>query len=132
MFLSVVVAGAWNANRRIRTDPEGSECSRGQTFVRLQTPAGVWTGTIDRLLDSHLQCLGSQLRVANKEVAMVGGQMEACVKCDTMLFYEDEKVLIRDTGEIKYISTREQNHLIEIYCEGCARKTFDEVVKGAN
>ena len=29
----------------------------------------------------------------------MSGQMESCVKCDAVLFYEDEKVLIRDTGD---------------------------------
>jgi hypothetical protein len=57
----------------------------------------------------------------------MSGQMESCVKCDAVLFYEDEKVLIRDTGEIKYVSTREQGHLISIYCVPCATKTFDAV-----
>lgn len=57
----------------------------------------------------------------------MSGQMESCVKCDAVLFYEDEKVLIRDTGEIKYISTREQGHLISIYCVDCAKAIFAEV-----
>ena len=59
----------------------------------------------------------------------MSGTMETCVKCDAVLFYEDEKVLIRDTGEIKYISTREQGHLISIYCVECATKTFDAVAE---
>jgi hypothetical protein len=54
--------------------------------------------------------------------------MEACVKCDAVLFYDDEKVLIRDTGEVKYISTREQGHLISVYCVPCATAAFDAVV----
>ena len=58
----------------------------------------------------------------------MSGEMEACVKCDAVLFYEDEKVLIRDTGEIKYISTREQGHLISVYCVPCATAAFDKVV----
>lgn len=58
----------------------------------------------------------------------MSGEMEACVKCDAVLFYEDEKVLIRDTGEIKYISTREQGHLAKVHCVPCATKIFDAVV----
>jgi hypothetical protein len=58
----------------------------------------------------------------------MSGEMESCVKCNAVLFYDDEKVLIRDTGEIKYISTREQGHLISVYCVECAQKTFDAVV----
>lgn len=59
----------------------------------------------------------------------MSGQMETCVKCDEVLFYEDEKVLIRDTGEVKYISTREQGHLISVYCVPCATKIFDAVAE---
>jgi hypothetical protein len=62
----------------------------------------------------------------------MSGQMEKCVKCDAVLFYEDEKVLIRDTGEIKYISTREQGHLISVYCVECAAATFDAAVEQAD
>jgi hypothetical protein len=58
----------------------------------------------------------------------MSGEMEACVKCDAVLFYDDEKVLIRDTGEVKYISTREQGHLISVYCVPCATAAFDAVV----
>ena len=59
----------------------------------------------------------------------MSGEMEACVKCDAVLFYEDEKVLIRDTGEIKYISTREQGHLISVYCVPCATAIFDAIAE---
>lgn len=59
----------------------------------------------------------------------MSGEMEACVKCDAVLFYEDEKVLIRDTGEVKYISTREQGHLISVYCVPCATQIFDAVAE---
>jgi predicted nucleic-acid-binding Zn-ribbon protein len=59
----------------------------------------------------------------------MSGQMESCVKCDAVLFYEDEKVLIRDTGEVKYISTREQGHLISVYCVTCATAIFDAVAE---
>ena len=55
----------------------------------------------------------------------MSGELEACVKCNEPLFYEDEKVLIRDTGEVKYVSTREQGHLITVYCVACATKAFD-------
>jgi hypothetical protein len=58
----------------------------------------------------------------------MSGQLEACVKCAAPLFYDDEKVLIRDTGEIKYISTRVHGHLISIYCVECATAAFDKVV----
>jgi hypothetical protein len=64
----------------------------------------------------------------------MSGTMEACVKCNAVVFYEDEKVLIRDTGEVKYISTREQGHLASVYCVECATKIFDaaaEEVAGA-
>ena len=57
----------------------------------------------------------------------MSGQMESCVKCDAVLFYEDEKVLIRDTGEIKYISTRVHGNLISVYCVPCATAIFAEV-----
>lgn len=59
----------------------------------------------------------------------MSGEMEACVKCNAVLFYEDEKVLIRDTGEVKYISTREQGHLISVYCVPCATAIFDAVAE---
>jgi hypothetical protein len=59
----------------------------------------------------------------------MSGEMEACVKCNAVLFYDDEKVLIRDTGEIKYISTRAQGHLISVYCVPCATAAFDAVVE---
>jgi hypothetical protein len=59
----------------------------------------------------------------------MSGEMEACVKCNAVLFYEDEKVLIRDTGEVKYISTREQGHLISVYCVPCATQIFDAVAE---
>lgn len=59
----------------------------------------------------------------------MSGEMESCVKCRAVLFYEDEKVLIRDTGEIKYISTREQGHLISVYCVPCATATFDAIAE---
>ena len=59
----------------------------------------------------------------------MSGEMEACVKCNAVLFYEDEKVLIRDTGEVKYISTREQGHLISVYCVLCATAIFDAVAE---
>lgn len=55
----------------------------------------------------------------------MSGEMEACVKCNAVLFYDDEKVLIRDTGEVKYISTREQGHLITVYCVACATMMVD-------
>lgn len=61
----------------------------------------------------------------------MSGQLEACVKCAAPLFYDDEKVLIRDTGEVKYISTREQGHLISIYCVECATAAFDAIVEEA-
>jgi hypothetical protein len=59
----------------------------------------------------------------------MSGEMEACVKCNAVLFYDDEKVLIRDTGEVKYISTREQGHLISVYCVPCATQIFDAVAE---
>jgi hypothetical protein len=59
----------------------------------------------------------------------MSGQMDKCVKCDAVLFYDDEKVLIRDTGEVKYISTREQGHLISVYCVPCATQIFDAVAE---
>lgn len=59
----------------------------------------------------------------------MSGEMESCVKCNAVLFYEDEKVLIRDTGEVKYISTREQGHLISVYCVPCATQIFDAVAE---
>jgi predicted nucleic-acid-binding Zn-ribbon protein len=59
----------------------------------------------------------------------MSGEMESCVKCQAVLFYEDEKVLIRDTGEIKYISTREQGHLISVYCVPCATAIFDAIAE---
>ena len=58
----------------------------------------------------------------------MSGEMEACVKCSAVLFYEDEKVLIRDTGEVKYVSTRVHGHLISVYCVPCATAAFDAVV----
>lgn len=68
----------------------------------------------------------------------MSGQMDKCVKCDAVLFYDDEKVLIRDTGEVKYISTPEQRevngHLIQVHCVPCATAIFDalaEEVAGA-
>ena len=59
----------------------------------------------------------------------MSGEMESCVKCQAVLFYEDEKVLIRDTGEIKYISTRDQGHLISVYCVPCATAIFDAIAE---
>lgn len=63
----------------------------------------------------------------------MSGQMDSCVKCDAVLFYDDEKVLIRDTGEIKYISTPEQRevngHLIQVYCVPCATMIFDAIAE---
>jgi hypothetical protein len=59
----------------------------------------------------------------------MSGELEACVKCASPLFYEDEKVLIRDTGEVKYVSTREQGHLISVYCVPCATAVFDAVAE---
>jgi hypothetical protein len=59
----------------------------------------------------------------------MSGQLEACVKCAAPLFYDDEKVLIRDTGEVKYISTREQGHLISVYCVPCATQIFDALAE---
>jgi hypothetical protein len=59
----------------------------------------------------------------------MSGEMDKCVKCQAVLFYEDEKVLIRDTGEIKYISTREQGHLISVYCVPCATAIFDAIAE---
>ena len=38
-------------------------------------------------------------------------------------------VLIRDTGEVKYVSTRVHGHLISVYCVPCATKAFDAVVE---
>jgi len=55
----------------------------------------------------------------------MSGVLEACVACDEPLFYEDEKVLIRDTGEVKYVSTREQGHLITVYCVPCCTALFN-------
>jgi hypothetical protein len=60
----------------------------------------------------------------------MSGELEACVKCNDPLFYEDEKVLIRDTGEVKYVSTREQGHLITVYCVACATVMFDSLAEG--
>lgn len=59
----------------------------------------------------------------------MSGEMDKCVKCDDVLFYDDEKVLIRDTGEIKYISTKEQGHLVKTYCVPCATAIFDAVAE---
>ena len=59
----------------------------------------------------------------------MSGEMESCVKCQAVLFYEDEKVLIRDTGEVKYVSTRVHGHLISVYCVPCATAAFDAVVE---
>jgi hypothetical protein len=59
----------------------------------------------------------------------MSGQLEACVKCAAPLFYDDEKVLIRDTGEVKYISTREQGHLVQVHCVACATQIFDALVE---
>ena len=59
----------------------------------------------------------------------MSGELEACVKCAAPLFYEDEKVLIRDTGEVKYVSTRVHGHLISVYCVPCATAAFDAVVE---
>jgi len=59
----------------------------------------------------------------------MSGELEACVKCDAVLFYDDEKVLIRDTGEVKYVSTREQGHLAKVHCVPCATQIFDAVAE---
>ena len=59
----------------------------------------------------------------------MSGTLEACVKCNAPLFYEDEKVLIRDTGEVQYISNREQGHLAQVHCVPCATQIFDAVAE---
>jgi len=58
----------------------------------------------------------------------MSGEMDTCVKCDAVLFYDDEKVLIRTADEVNYITTAEQGHLAKIHCVACATKLFDAAV----